>query len=197
MSAEEVEQVNQQEAGGSADNPSNSGREQDRLLPVSNVTRIMKKVIPHNFKVSKGSKETVQDCVSEFIGFITAEAAEILKSKKRKTVNSEDILLALENTGFGAYKECLIAYTNILRAESNKKAISAADIVNDDDHAKSNSRGRKRKQPVNLEDNEEKFLTATEQVPETVQVPVFDFPDPVFGNLNAHLPQQFGLFQNK
>lgn len=56
-------------AGVSAD-----AREQDRFLPIANIARIMKKALPANAKVAKDAKETVQECVSEFISFITSEA---------------------------------------------------------------------------------------------------------------------------
>lgn len=48
-------------------------REQDRLLPIANVARIMKQAVPTNAKISKEAKETVQECVSEFISFISSE----------------------------------------------------------------------------------------------------------------------------
>jgi hypothetical protein len=48
-------------------------RESDRLLPIANITRIMKTALPDNAKIAKDAKECVQECVSEFIGFITSE----------------------------------------------------------------------------------------------------------------------------
>jgi nuclear transcription Y subunit beta len=48
-------------------------REQDRFLPIANISRIMKKALPSNAKIAKDAKETVQECVSEFISFITSE----------------------------------------------------------------------------------------------------------------------------
>ena len=48
-------------------------REQDRFLPIVNISRIMKKALPANAKIAKDAKETVQECVSEFISFITSE----------------------------------------------------------------------------------------------------------------------------
>lgn len=48
-------------------------REQDRFLPIANISRIMKKALPTNAKIAKDAKETVQECVSEFISFITSE----------------------------------------------------------------------------------------------------------------------------
>lgn len=46
---------------------------QDRFLPIANISRIMKKALPSNGKIAKDAKETVQECVSEFISFITSE----------------------------------------------------------------------------------------------------------------------------
>jgi histone H3/H4 len=48
-------------------------REQDRFLPIANIARIMKKQLPPNAKIAKDAKETVQECVSEFISFLTSE----------------------------------------------------------------------------------------------------------------------------
>jgi nuclear transcription Y subunit beta len=52
-----------------------AGREQDRYLPIANISRIMKRALPANAKIAKDSKETMQECVSEFISFITSECA--------------------------------------------------------------------------------------------------------------------------
>jgi len=48
-------------------------KEQDRYLPIANVARIMKRALPENAKIAKDAKECVQECVSEFISFITSE----------------------------------------------------------------------------------------------------------------------------
>lgn len=37
-------------------------REQDRFLPIANISRIMKKSLPDNAKIAKDAKETVQVC---------------------------------------------------------------------------------------------------------------------------------------
>ena len=47
--------------------------EQDRYLPIANISRIMKRSIPQSAKISKAAKECVQECVSEFIAFISSE----------------------------------------------------------------------------------------------------------------------------
>jgi len=51
-----------------------------RFLPIANIGRIMKKALPDNAKIAKDAKETVQECVSEFISFITSEACEKCKN---------------------------------------------------------------------------------------------------------------------
>jgi nuclear transcription Y subunit beta len=49
------------------------GKEQDRFLPIANISRIMRRAVPENGKMAKDAKESVQECVSEFISFITSE----------------------------------------------------------------------------------------------------------------------------
>ncbi|CAM9791838.1 unnamed protein product [Discosporangium mesarthrocarpum] len=85
-------------------------REQDRFLPIANISRIMKKSLPDNAKIAKDAKETVQECVSEFICFITSEASDKCQQEKRKTINGEDILWAMSTLGFDKYVEPLRLY---------------------------------------------------------------------------------------
>lgn len=85
-------------------------REQDHLLPIANIGRIMKAGMPASAKISKDAKETVQECVSEFISFITAEANDKCVQEKRKTINGEDLIWAMRNLGFDNYAEPLSVY---------------------------------------------------------------------------------------
>ncbi|KAL0435855.1 UNVERIFIED_CONTAM: Nuclear transcription factor Y subunit B-5 [Sesamum radiatum] len=80
-----------------ADQEETSGliKEQDRLLPIANVGRIMKQILPPNAKVSKEAKETMQECVSEFISFVTGEATTNATRRRGKTVNGDDVCWAL------------------------------------------------------------------------------------------------------
>ena len=63
----------------------------------------MKKGIPYNGKIAKDARECVQECVSEFISFITSEASDRCHLEKRKTINGEDILFAMQTLGFDNY----------------------------------------------------------------------------------------------
>ncbi|KAI1499141.1 nuclear transcription factor Y subunit B-3 [Biscogniauxia marginata] len=93
-------------------------KEQDRWLPIANVARIMKLALPENAKIAKEAKECMQECVSEFISFITSEASEKCHQEKRKTVNGEDILFAMTSLGFENYAEALKIYLSKYREQS-------------------------------------------------------------------------------
>lgn len=54
--------------------------------------------------------ETVQECVSEFISFITSEASDKCQQEKRKTINGDDLLWAMSTLGFDKYVEPLKLY---------------------------------------------------------------------------------------
>ena len=87
----------------------------------------MKGNLPDNAKISKDAKEIVQECVSEFISFVTSEASDKCAGAsrrrrlqfteraattrragdKRKTINGGDVLTALQSLGFDRYDEPL------------------------------------------------------------------------------------------
>ncbi|KAF1867761.1 hypothetical protein Lal_00050194 [Lupinus albus] len=98
-----------------------SNKEQDRFLPIANVGRIMKKVVPANGKISKDAKETVQECVSEFISFVTGEASDKCQREKRKTINGDDIIWSITTLGFDDYVEPLKNYLQKYREIEGEK----------------------------------------------------------------------------
>ncbi|CAI0442877.1 unnamed protein product [Linum tenue] len=78
------------ESGGEHEQSPHSGvREQDRFLPIANISRIMKKALPANGKIAKDAKDTVQECVSEFISFITSDYNLVFQGSILGTVMSE------------------------------------------------------------------------------------------------------------
>lgn len=93
-----------------ANSPDIELREQDRWLPIANVARLMKNTLPTTAKVSKDAKECMQECVSEFISFITSEASDKCLREKRKTINGEDVLYSMHDLGFENYAEVLKIY---------------------------------------------------------------------------------------
>ncbi|KAL3503621.1 hypothetical protein ACH5RR_038070 [Cinchona calisaya] len=118
------------ESGGNNRDGSNL-REQDRFLPIANVSRIMKKALPANAKISKDAKETVQECVSEFISFITGEASDKCQREKRKTINGDDLLWAMTTLGFEDYVEPLKIYLQRFRDLEGEKSAMAGRLERD------------------------------------------------------------------
>ncbi|GMJ10421.1 nuclear factor Y, subunit B3 [Hibiscus trionum] len=114
-------QTNASNAGGNHNDHLSSPKEQDRFLPIANVGRIMKKALPANAKISKDAKETVQECVSEFISFITGEASDKCQKEKRKTINGDDLLWAMTTLGFEDYVEPLKVYLQRFREMEGEK----------------------------------------------------------------------------
>ncbi|BFZ53107.1 transcriptional activator hap3 [Savitreella phatthalungensis] len=129
-------------------------------IPIANVLRIMKNALPDNAKIAKEAKECVQECVSEFISFITSEASEKCQQEKRKTVNGEDILFAMTSLGFENYAETLKVYLTKYREalkledEQNGRRLTTAGTGGEGSGARG-SHGRKRKAGDDGEDEEE------------------------------------------
>ncbi|KAK6154207.1 hypothetical protein DH2020_013846 [Rehmannia glutinosa] len=117
-------------------------KEHDHLLPIANVGRIMKQILPSNAKISKEAKETMQECVSEFISFVTGEASDKCHREKRKTVNGDDICWALGSLGFDDYGEALKRYLVRYReAEAERAANNQKDQRTDDQRSSSSNGG--------------------------------------------------------
>ncbi|TPX68311.1 hypothetical protein CcCBS67573_g07212 [Chytriomyces confervae] len=114
-----------------ADDGGAASIEKDRLLPIANVSRLMKRALPENAKIAKDAKDCLQECVSEFISFVTSEgtplsfplssiknikrnnyipASDRCTLEKRKTVSGDDIIFALQSLGFDNYSETLKIY---------------------------------------------------------------------------------------
>ncbi|KAK1619729.1 hypothetical protein QYE76_025246 [Lolium multiflorum] len=101
--------------GAAAGAPAAMIREQDRLMPIANVIRIMRRVLPPHAKISDDAKETIQECVSEYISFITGEANERCQREQRKTITAEDVLWAMSRLGFDDYVDPLSVYLHRFR----------------------------------------------------------------------------------
>ena len=126
-----------EDIGGPDYNDGGELREQDRFLPIANVARIMKKGIPSSQgKIAKEARLCVQECVSEFISFITSEASDRCQAEKRKTINGEDILFAMSTLGFDNYVEplklYLQKYREAMKGDKQDGEPGEFDIVSDD-----------------------------------------------------------------
>ena len=74
-------------------------REQDRLLPMANVARLMAIELPKDAKISRDAKMLMQEMVTEFICITTAEANDFCIAENHKAITQEDHLKAVEALG--------------------------------------------------------------------------------------------------
>ena len=101
----------------------------------------MKRVLPPNEKIAKDAKEAVQECVSEFICFVTSEASDRCQTEKRKTINGDDLVWAMGTLGFDDYveplKEYLGKYRQATKGDKSEKHQLEDDLDFDDKRPRS------------------------------------------------------------
>ncbi|KAB2005870.1 hypothetical protein ES319_D11G301900v1 [Gossypium barbadense] len=104
------------------------GDEQNPFLPIANMGRIMKQILPPSAKVSKEAKETMQECVTEFISFVTSEASDKCRKGSRKTICGDDICWALGAVGLDNYAQAMVRYLHKYRvaALNQQKATTSS-----------------------------------------------------------------------
>ena len=111
--------------------------EYDNYLPLANIGRIIKNNLPKDVKLSKSSKETFQECVSEFISFITSEANDKCNVEKRKIIKGEDIIYALNSLGFEKYCPILEVYLDKYKqSQNNTNEINDEQLKNENEKDK-------------------------------------------------------------
>ncbi|XP_060188823.1 nuclear transcription factor Y subunit B-3-like isoform X1 [Lycium barbarum] len=115
--------------------PSNTGidTEAERLsrrlqhlhLPVANVTRIMRQILPQHAKVTDDMKETVPQLVTRFIHHITKKANERCQREQRRTVTAEDVLWAMNKIGLTNYVGPLTLYLHKYREQEAESSLNS------------------------------------------------------------------------
>ncbi|CBI39744.3 hypothetical protein VitviT2T_030011 [Vitis vinifera] len=96
-------------------------REQEHYMPMAHLTRVMRRVLPAHAQISDQAKESIQECVCEFISFITSEANDRSHHELRKTITGEDIIAAMGKLGFDDYIEPLTLYLHRYRQAENER----------------------------------------------------------------------------
>ncbi|XP_078440666.1 nuclear transcription factor Y subunit B-4-like [Wolffia australiana] len=115
---------------GHADN----NNESETQLPLANVARIMRKIVPPNAKLSQEARETVQESATEFISFVTSEAAAKCLKEDRKTINGDDICWALENVGLNNYAAASRRYLQKYRDDELQRLAASQGCPADEEY---------------------------------------------------------------
>uniref|UniRef100_A0A803NDD7 Transcription factor CBF/NF-Y/archaeal histone domain-containing protein n=1 Tax=Chenopodium quinoa TaxID=63459 RepID=A0A803NDD7_CHEQI len=96
-------------------------RERDQHhIPISNVIRVMRQILPASAKITDDAKETIQECISKFIAHISEEANKIRTEELRKVVTADDIVAAMSKKGFEYYADVLSTYLYRYREAEGK-----------------------------------------------------------------------------
>jgi histone H3/H4 len=82
----------------------------DYHIPIANIAKIVKKALPPDADISYEAMMAIQHSLTEFVSFITSEAAFHSMDDKRKTLNGEHIVHALDDIGFDNYSNVLRLY---------------------------------------------------------------------------------------
>jgi nuclear transcription Y subunit beta len=106
----------------------------DRLLPVANVSNIMKRPIPRSAKISKDAKELMQRAASEFIAFVTCKAQDLCQMEKRKTLTGEDLINSMEQLGMPYHAEAGRKYLQRVKEGIKIERMKESWFDKDDDH---------------------------------------------------------------
>ncbi|XP_052206867.1 transcriptional activator hap3-like [Diospyros lotus] len=124
----------------------------DNHLPVSRVTKIMRRALPPKTRITKEAIEVMQHCATNCIHFVTSNANIGCKQDNRKKVSAEDIISAIGRIRLEDYVEPLTSYLNkyrgmkqdrdvVLARGSGKKrhAMDIDDSLENDDTGDSNA----------------------------------------------------------
>ncbi|XP_055806851.1 nuclear transcription factor Y subunit B-1-like [Solanum dulcamara] len=83
-------------------------QEQDQFM--TNMVEIMHMSLPPHTKISDKAKQTMKECVSEFICFVTCAAYDHCQREQRNTITAKDVLWVASKFGFDDYMEPLTLY---------------------------------------------------------------------------------------
>uniref|UniRef100_A0A803LQ78 Transcription factor CBF/NF-Y/archaeal histone domain-containing protein n=1 Tax=Chenopodium quinoa TaxID=63459 RepID=A0A803LQ78_CHEQI len=95
-------------------------REQDQHIPISNIIRVMRQILPASANICDEAKETIQECISKFINHITEEANKIRSEEQRKVLTADDIVAAMFKKRFESYADLLSTYLYRYREAEGK-----------------------------------------------------------------------------
>ena len=73
---------------------------QGRLIPATNLARIMSTQLPHKGRISRDSRLLMQEVTTEILCFLSAEADSRCREAGRTTMRSADVILAMNSLDF-------------------------------------------------------------------------------------------------
>ncbi|KAM9327036.1 DNA polymerase epsilon subunit 3 [Gastrophryne carolinensis] len=140
-------------------------RPEDLNLPNAVVTRIIKEALPEGVNVSKEARSAIARAASVFVLYATSCANTFAMKQKRKTLNVNDVMSAIEEMEFQRFltplKEALEAYR---REQKGKK--EATEQKKKDKDKKAEAEEEKNPEEETVEEQEEEKMEEEEVVEE-------------------------------
>ncbi|KAK2149031.1 hypothetical protein LSH36_471g04020 [Paralvinella palmiformis] len=104
--------------------------EDDELnIPRAALNKMIKELVP-NVRIANEARELILNCCTEFIHLVSSEANEICGKQTKKTISPEHVLAALDNLGFGDYREEAQAVLKEAKAVAAKKRRASTKLEN-------------------------------------------------------------------
>ncbi|KDO29108.1 hypothetical protein SPRG_06164 [Saprolegnia parasitica CBS 223.65] len=103
------------------------GADDDHLyIPVRSINKVMKAALPKEskIKIAEDAKELMQECVTEFLLYLTSETRDqaIVNKRGKTTLTGSDALRALYNLGFTPYGDILGLYNDKIKVIQEEAA---------------------------------------------------------------------------
>jgi len=114
----------------SSSNPASVDRDDDELsIPRAALNKMIKELVP-NVRVATDARELIMACCTEFIHVLSSEANDLCERQQKKTISAEHILTALDNLGFGCYRDEAQTVLQEAKAVAAKKRRASTKLEN-------------------------------------------------------------------
>ena len=97
-----------------------SDNDDDLCIPRSAMYKLVKELVPQ-VRLSGEAKDLIVTACNEFIHLLASEANTVCEKQSKKLILPDHVLLALENLGFGEYKQDCIEVMKQMQEEVDKR----------------------------------------------------------------------------
>lgn len=92
----------------------------DLCIPRSAMYKLVKEIVPQ-VRLSGEAKDLIVTACNEFIHLLASEANNVCEKQSKKLILPDHVLLALDNLGFGEYKEDCVEVMKQMQEETDKR----------------------------------------------------------------------------
>lgn len=97
-----------------------SDNDDDLCIPRSAMYKLVKELVPQ-VRLSGEAKDLIVTACNEFIHLLASEANTVCEKQSKKLILPDHVLLALDNLGFGEYKQDCIEVMKQMQEEVDKR----------------------------------------------------------------------------